>query len=57
MTHKSKREIERAIEDLTAADERDTTIIFRQTVHGTEWSGGGLDPGETETTVREIHVP
>jgi len=54
----SKRNIENRIEELEdqIGEEGDTTIVVRETVHGTEWSGSELAPGETETTVREVEL-
>lgn len=54
----SKRNIKNRIEALEdrISDEGDTTIVLRETVHGTEWSGSELAPGETQTTVGEVEL-
>lgn len=58
MTRRSKRELERAVDDLgeEAGVDMDTPIVIRETVVGTEWSGGELEPGETDTTVTEVEL-
>jgi hypothetical protein len=56
MARRSKRELERALEELSTEDDDHLEITLHETVVGTEWEGSDLDPGDVveETTVFEI---
>jgi len=58
VTRKSKRSIERALEALQNDGDLDdgTEIEIRETVVGTDWSGGDLDPGETVEATERIEL-
>ena len=64
MTRPSKRELERALEDLYSDvdDGGTTTIVIEETIVGTGWSAedgepaSDLDAGETETRTTEVEL-
>jgi len=43
-----------AVED--AVGDTDRTFVIRETVVGTGWAGGDLDPDETDTETTEVHL-
>jgi hypothetical protein len=57
MTNPSERELRHTVESLdeTPSDGSDT-IILDETIVGTGWAGSDLEPGDTETTRREIEL-
>lgn len=56
MTRKSKRELERAVEDLGGGDEDDspTKIVLRRQVIKTGWSGDGDDYGDDDAEPGDV---